>query len=1057
MEIMGPRDYARMGGMGRRGIGGLRGQFNRSRAMGRPAYPTPPPGQLYNLPSRPMGGMMNPMATPGVFKPMGDEIDPSAQRYPMGMPQPGYTPPAAGRWEGTGGPGLSVPTGPPRQGFMRGPTESARQSIYNQGPAPISDDTFGPVGRLPGYATPMSPPPPPQQFSAGPQVSLLAPQGPAPFQNISRPLGQPQPLGGPGQQMLGGPQQQGGGQAQGGAKWTMEIKPSEGGMYSGGIVSLAEGGVVPGYFLGKLIKKVGKAAAKLAPIAVGFIPGVSGLSAPLQGLIGGAAKGVSDLARSDFDFDALDVDSILQHGMGSAFMAKASQDPEWAARNAAKIKAMEDISSGMAGGQGTDITAGRMMPGAGSPGASGARGGAGDAGTITEVEQSTAQKYGLFDQLTGKAGGGQVGNLYAMRRFGGGPIKGYQEGGEFGDEFDEPMYRPPPRRRARPRRRPSRAQQEAARRREAEMRRQRERAEAERAEEARMAEDIEPTLPATIAAMPPPPPPPAPVEAPPENIEPVAPPRIVAPPPPPPPPPPVMEDEPMEEDMAPPPPPRPAPVAPPPPPPPPPMPPPAMEDDIEVEDEFARPDVPVGTPPLGTLDDQFIDEVEQVLPTTTRSIPATDVSNVMLEPGEEGEGEEMQDVMTSAEGSAAAAEAAAQRLQDQANAEAARREVENPYGEIPAEVLSGEREMTQAEIDKRAGNMEKEMERQVEQAQTEAKKELIATNQLDPDDKGEQVEEMGEPDEQEVYKQDDPLGVQATIDSGVTPSGIVDVNTGEVKRNEEYINERTAPPQAPAAPPPPPETFGPPPVMPPAPEYGGGLFGAPTEQSPMNMFGVGASPFAMPTESAQFEDPRMKAMLERMDAPEAPLQSYVPKPEPKKEKEDTKAKGKAEGGLIEELVNDETGMMVIERVAQALQSPDDPESQGVIEEFSEAFGPEALQELMAYMQGGAQQAPTAPMQSGGMIPGNGDAMADDIRLVADAGTPDAQPIDISSGEFVIAGDVVSHLGSGNTDRGAEVLEQLQEDVRVNRTGTPDQAPPIQLDEVLPATYGERYG
>ena len=57
---------------------------------------------------------------------------------------------------------VGVPTGPPRQGFMQpigGPTD---QSIYNQGPAPIGDDTFGPVGRLPGYAPQPSPPPPPQ-------------------------------------------------------------------------------------------------------------------------------------------------------------------------------------------------------------------------------------------------------------------------------------------------------------------------------------------------------------------------------------------------------------------------------------------------------------------------------------------------------------------------------------------------------------------------------------------------------------------------------------------------------------------------------------------------------------------------------------------------------------------------------------------------------------------------------------------------------------------------------------------------------------------------------
>tara|TARA_R100001244_G_scaffold36686_1_gene33555 strand:- start:194 stop:490 length:297 start_codon:yes stop_codon:yes gene_type:complete len=96
------------------------------------------------------------------------------------------------------------------------------------------------------------------------------------------------------------------------------------------------------------------------------------------------------------------------------------------------------------------------------------------------------------------------------------------------------------------------------------------------------------------------------------------------------------------------------------------------------------------------------------------------------------------------------------------------------------------------------------------------------------------------------------------------------------------------------------------------------------------------------------------------------------------------------------------------------------------------------------------------MQLGGLISGNGDAMADDIITMADEGTPDAQKIAVSSGEYVVAGDVVSGLGSGNTDAGAEVLDQLQEDVRMARTGTSGQAPPMDLSEVLPATYGGRY-
>jgi hypothetical protein len=157
----------------------------------------------------------------------------------------------------------------------------------------------------------------------------------------------------------------------------------------------------------------------------------------------------------------------------------------------------------------------------------------------------------------------------------------------------------------------------------------------------------------------------------------------------------------------------------------------------------------------------------------------------------------------------------------------------------------------------------------------------------------------------------------------------------------------------------------------------------------------------------------------------------------------------------------------------ALQSPESPESQEIITGFEEAFGPEALQELMVVAeQGGSPEiagetenelydltnygSGSVARQAGGIIPGNGDAMADNIITTADAGTPDAQDIAISSGEYVLAGDVVSGLGSGNTQRGAEVLDQLQADVRMDRTGSPQQPPPIDLSDVLPGTYGEEY-
>ena len=46
---------------------------------------------------------------------------------------------------------------------------------------------------------------------------------------------------------------------------------------------------------------------------------------------------------------------------------------------------------------------------------------------------------------------------------------------------------------------------------------------------------------------------------------------------------------------------------------------------------------------------------------------------------------------------------------------------------------------------------------------------------------------------------------------------------------------------------------------------------------------------------------------------------------------------------------------------------------------------------------------------------------------------------------------VSHLGNGNSDAGAEVLDGFMENVRKARTGTKKQAPEINPQKFLPKT------
>jgi len=95
-----------------------------------------------------------------------------------------------------------------------------------------------------------------------------------------------------------------------------------------------------------------------------------------------------------------------------------------------------------------------------------------------------------------------------------------------------------------------------------------------------------------------------------------------------------------------------------------------------------------------------------------------------------------------------------------------------------------------------------------------------------------------------------------------------------------------------------------------------------------------------------------------------------------------------------------------------------------------------------------------PFQEGGMaelknpqyLDGATDGMADEI----DASIEGEQPAALSDGEFVIPADVVSHLGNGNSDAGAKVLEKMMSRVRKERTGSTKQGKEIDPEEFLPA-------
>ena len=76
--------------------------------------------------------------------------------------------------------------------------------------------------------------------------------------------------------------------------------------------------------------------------------------------------------------------------------------------------------------------------------------------------------------------------------------------------------------------------------------------------------------------------------------------------------------------------------------------------------------------------------------------------------------------------------------------------------------------------------------------------------------------------------------------------------------------------------------------------------------------------------------------------------------------------------------------------------------------------------------------------------GSTDGMADDIPAMIS----NSQPAALSDGEFVIPADVVSHLGNGNSDAGAQNLYDMMDRVRTDRTGNPNQGKQIDPNQYL---------
>lgn len=121
-----------------------------------------------------------------------------------------------------------------------------------------------------------------------------------------------------------------------------------------------------------------------------------------------------------------------------------------------------------------------------------------------------------------------------------------------------------------------------------------------------------------------------------------------------------------------------------------------------------------------------------------------------------------------------------------------------------------------------------------------------------------------------------------------------------------------------------------------------------------------------------------------------------------------------------------------------------PQPAIVMETATGATGGSVDDLMVGYAQGG-------DIAEGRYLRGPGDGMSDDIHAFIDGGsTSDHQPARLARNEFVIPADVVSDLGNGSSDAGADALYEMMERVRKARHGTDKQPPAVKPSKVMPA-------
>jgi len=130
--------------------------------------------------------------------------------------------------------------------------------------------------------------------------------------------------------------------------------------------------------------------------------------------------------------------------------------------------------------------------------------------------------------------------------------------------------------------------------------------------------------------------------------------------------------------------------------------------------------------------------------------------------------------------------------------------------------------------------------------------------------------------------------------------------------------------------------------------------------------------------------------------------------------------------------------------ADAIAELNDPNSVVVQAGINSADDP-LLQQAFGYTSRQGKQVEKGPqyMAGGGMA---GDGMSDSIPATIEG----RAPARLAANEYVVPADVVSHLGNGSSDAGAQQMNSMVARIRKARTGTTKQAPKVSPKRFMPA-------